>query len=72
MLGEIAEDRAERADPERIVVRNRDVVFAVAPGRQPEMAPRLTRDLILQPCQCLYQAIGRQVPRELQRVRTSS
>ena len=65
MRGDISEDRAERADPERIVVRNRDVVFAVAPGRQAEMAPRLTRDLILKRCKCLDQVIGRQVAREL-------
>ena len=64
MLGDIAEDRAERADPERIVVRNGDVVFTVALGRQSEMTPGLTRDLILQPCKRLYQVIGRQVARE--------
>ena len=65
MLGYVAEDRAERADPERIVVRDREVVFTVALGRQPEMTPRLARDLILQPCKRFYQVIGRQVAREL-------
>lgn len=72
MLGDVAEDRAKGADPERIVVRNGDVVFAVALGCQPEMAPGLTRDLILQPYECLHQVIGREVAREFHRVRSSS
>ena len=65
-------DARGRAPRGRIVGSSGEVVCPGGTGRQREMAPRSTRDLILQPCQCLYQAIGRQVPRELQRVRTSS
>ena len=55
MLAKIAEDCAQCADPNRVMVGNRDVVLAVALRGKPDVAARLVADLIVEPSQCASQ-----------------
>jgi len=41
VLGHLVEDRRERADPQRVVIGDRDMVLTALLGGEPEMAPAL-------------------------------
>ena len=46
MIGDCAQDGAERSNSDRIMSGNGNVMLAVAPGSKTEMAPGLVADFI--------------------------
>lgn len=71
MIGHIRHDAGERANAERLVPRNREVVLAAPLGGEPQMAPHLPGRLVPKPGQSCRQVIAGDVTRQSQVVSSS-
>jgi hypothetical protein len=65
VLGYIGEDSCQRADSQRRVIRDCDMVLASLLRRETQVAPALARDLVTQRPEGAGQAASIQVAREL-------